>query len=524
MNIENIMNPNRKDIETDCTVRVGTPVVDLQCGALETGKEYIGVVNRRGTSIGAIRTERLRYIVERNQSMHFSGILDHLSIGVILIDTDSRIFYVNRAYEQILGVQAGKIIGRYLNQIEEGAGLLDVLRTGEALQRDQQYIKTVRKYVSVNMFPLMNGEKILGACSMFTDITRLNELSTRVEAISQEAEEYKNRLTQNRYFNEHHIIGNSQVYTTCLQKAIRVAKTDVTVLIRGENGTGKEVVANTIQQNSARRGKPFIKVNCAAIPESLMESELFGYEEGSFTGAKKGGRAGKFELAEGGTLFLDEIGDIPLPMQAKLLRVLQENEVERIGGSSPIPVDVRLLTATNQPLEEMIRDGKFRMDLYYRLKVVTIDIPALRLRGHDIVDLANEFLRQANEKYGFSKTFRQEAYIRMLDYTWPGNVRELRNTIESAVVLSNGQEITAEELPLPSRSADGSDGRSNDAKQEASVMELMPGGWKETTQMWEKQLLQSVLEECRGSRNEAMKKLQMPRRTFFRKMAEYGIQ
>lgn len=170
-----------------------------------------------------------------------------------------------------------------------------------------------------------------------------------------------------------------------------VASTDASVLIRGENGTGKEVICKIVQENSARRNQPFIKVNCAAIPEALIESELFGYEEGSFTGAKKGGRAGKFELAHGGTIFLDEIGDLPMAMQAKLLRVLQEGEIEKVGGQKSVPIDVRVIAATNQPLEQMIEDGTFRMDLYFRLNVISIEIPPLRKRGSDVILLANDF-------------------------------------------------------------------------------------------------------------------------------------
>ena len=232
-----------------------------------------------------------------------------------------------------------------------------------------------------------------------------------------------------------------------VDRALTAADTKATILIRGEQGVGKEVIAKLIHEKSSRRNKPYIVINCAAIPESLIESELFGYEEGAFTGAREGGKLGKFELANGGTLFLDEIGDMPLSMQAKLLRVLENSEIEKIGSKKNKPIDVRVIAATNQPLEELIRKKKFRSDLYYRLNVVSITIPPLREREYDAIHLANHFLGEYNKKYGKNISLSREVYQLILEYDWPGNVRELRNFIEQGVILARGDQITLEDLP-----------------------------------------------------------------------------
>ena len=229
---------------------------------------------------------------------------------------------------------------------------------------------------------------------------------------------------------------------------LRASQSDATVLLRGETGTGKELFAHAIHAAGPRRSGPFIKLNCAAVPVELFESELFGYEEGAFTGAKKGGKPGKFEMAAGGTLFLDEIGDMPLPMQAKLLRVLQEREVERVGGTSTRPVDIRIIAATGQRLEELVREGRFRVDLYYRIHVIPINIPALRERREDIEEIAESFLLQlASEASEPRRSLSPEVLEILKAHDWPGNVRELRNILERAVTMSRGQALVSENIP-----------------------------------------------------------------------------
>ena len=230
--------------------------------------------------------------------------------------------------------------------------------------------------------------------------------------------------------------------------ADKVAPMDSTVMLTGETGVGKEVFAEYIHQNSKRSDKAFIRINCGAIPANLIESELFGYERGAFTGADKNGKMGLFEVADHGTVFLDEIGELPLEMQVKLLRVLQEQEVERIGGVKPIKIDVRVIAATNRNLEEMAKQKKFREDLYYRLMVFPIEIPPLRERKKDVIPLAEMFLGRLNRKYGFEKQFSDGAVRLMEDYSWPGNIRELKNIVERAVIINEAAEISASSLSI----------------------------------------------------------------------------
>ena len=526
MEIIRFMNPNRKNVETKSFLPAGIRIRDIDQRVLNTEEKYIGIVDENGKMLGAIQAERLRFIYQWNQTMDMAQILDHLSIGIIAVDKESRIFYVNPAYSDILNVAPGKIIGRYMNQIEKDAALLEVLETHQPKRSEKQLIQSVQKYVSVNMFPLYQQGEFIGACSLFTDITELNHLTSEVQRISQVAEEYNQEIRARDFLKTNHIIGESEVYLNCIRKAMMVASTDASVLIRGENGTGKEVICKIIQENSARMNQPFIKVNCAAIPEALIESELFGYEEGSFTGAKKGGRAGKFELAHGGTIFLDEIGDLPMAMQAKLLRVLQEGEIEKVGGQKSIPIDVRVIAATNQPLEQMIEDGTFRMDLYFRLNVISIEIPPLRKRGSDIILLANEFLDTFNRKYQKEKHLKESAYQALMNYKWPGNVRELRNVVESAVVLTISDSIGAGDLPEHISGVAARETVQQETK--ADKFSLLEDGMqfdslKEQMEAYEKHVIAAALDRCHGDRNAVIQELKVSRRTFYRKLSEYDL-
>ena len=299
------------------------------------------------------------------------------------------------------------------------------------------------------------------------------------------------------------IVSKSKVMKTLLEIAGRAAGSDATVLITGESGTGKELLAKAIHHSSPRKDKPFIAVNCPSIPESLIESELFGHEKGAFTGAVKA-RPGKFELASGGTLFLDEVGDLKLDLQAKLLRVLQEHEIERIGGTTTIPVDVRILSATNQDLLELVREGRFRQDLYYRLNVIPLHIPPLRERREDIPLLAEHFVK----KYAGEPKKMTPGFLQMLmEYDWPGNVRELENVIQRAVVLCTGEELTRECLafhdqPRAFPSTSGSPTSLADVEREAIV---------------------AALESAHGNQTRAAELLNIPRHVLLYRMKKLNI-
>lgn len=306
------------------------------------------------------------------------------------------------------------------------------------------------------------------------------------------------------------IIGNSGPMRQVYEQVAQVARTNTTVLIRGESGTGKELIAHAIHYNSPRAKKPFIKISCAALPDSLIESELFGYEKGAFTGAQ-GRKKGRFEMAEGGTLFLDEIGDLNLSTQVKLLRVLQEREFERLGGTESVRVNVRLIAATNKDLEKAIADGTFREDLYYRLNVFAIFIPPLRERKPDVLLLADHFLERYSAEHGKNiRRISTPAIDMLMSYHWPGNVRELENTIERGVLVCDGSVVHGHHLPPTLQTAEASD----------TVTSI---SLTETVEAYEKDLIQDALKTTRGNRSRAAKLLNSTERIINYKVRKYGI-
>ncbi|HVY61776.1 MAG TPA: sigma-54 dependent transcriptional regulator [Planctomycetota bacterium] len=347
----------------------------------------------------------------------------------------------------------------------------------------------------------INSKELIATFERALEVARLK---TENKTLKQKIEETK---------LEDRVIYASKKMAEVMELTKTVAKSEATVLIRGESGTGKEVIANALHGYSNRASGPYIKVNCAAIPENLLEDELFGHEKGAFTDAK-GDRKGKFELAHGGTIFLDEIGDMPPQLQVKILRVLQERQFERIGGAKTFNVDVRLIAATNRDLEKLIGEGEFRQDLYYRLNVIPIVLPPLRERGDDVIKLAAHFLKKFNEKNGKSfKGFNADAQALLLNYSWPGNVRELENAIERAVVLGQGDEIRPEHLPAALKGHT----RSNDDliarlfESDLSLDDL------------EKELIQKALDRTSWNQSKAARLLGLTRRTLQYRVEKYNI-
>ena len=313
------------------------------------------------------------------------------------------------------------------------------------------------------------------------------------------------------------IVGNSSAMQEVYKTVGKVAKSDATVLITGESGTGKELVAEALHYNSSRRSGPLVKVSCAALPETLLEAELFGHEKGSFTGAMAT-RKGRFELADKGTIFLDEIGEMSLATQTKLLRVLQERKIERLGSSLPIKVDIRVICATNKDLQKQVEQNKFRDDLYYRLNVINIHMPPLRDRKEDIAALVEHFLA----KHRYSATAQpaaisEEALKRLTEYEWPGNVRELENVVERAVVLSRGQVITSRELPFGDHEAGEHEDENDDVSAERSF-------FKKSVSQFEKDLIMKALKDAGGNRSKAAEMLGIYRRLLYAKIKEYGLE
>ncbi|MDA3970592.1 MAG: sigma-54 dependent transcriptional regulator [Desulfobulbaceae bacterium] len=333
-----------------------------------------------------------------------------------------------------------------------------------------------------------------------------------VEKLEQENIHLKERLLEN--FSFANIIGSSKVMQEMFATLSMVAPTDATVLIGGESGTGKELIANALHQTSSRKDGPFIKVNCAALHENLLESELFGHEKGAFTGATEQ-RKGRFELAHRGTLFLDEIGDMTVPTQAKILRVLQEGEIERLGGSKTIKVDVRLVAASHRDLEAMVEQGEFRQDLFFRLSVVPIILPPLRERGSDIPELARYFLkRYAQKNKKDIRTIHPQALNLLMHHDWPGNIRELENCMERAVILCQGEQITPAELP-PQLTPHGQNPADSTLPATTSGLTLRD---------MEREMIRVTLEETAGNKSQAAKNLGIARQTLLNKIKEYGLE
>jgi two-component system response regulator AtoC len=361
----------------------------------------------------------------------------------------------------------------------------------------------------------------LGAFDYITKPFELDKISHTVKRafdyqdLAQEVEVLRDEISS--LVQTERIVGNSPPMQEVYKTVGKVAKADATVLITGESGTGKELVAEALHYNSNRRSGPMVKVSCAALPETLLEAELFGHEKGSFTGAMTM-RKGRFELADKGTVFLDEIGEMSLATQTKLLRVLQERKIERIGSSLPIKVDIRIICATNKDLQKQVEQNKFRDDLYYRLNVINIHMPPLRERKEDIPALVEHFLA----KHRYSATAQpaaisEEALKRLTEYEWPGNVRELENVVERAVVLSRGQIITSRELPF----GEHVDGEHEDENEDVSAERSF---FKKSVSQFEKDLIMKALKDAGGNRSKAAEMLGIYRRLLYAKIKEYGLE
>lgn len=444
------------------------------------------------------------------------GILNNIYDAVLVIDSDTVIVYLNDAYSRVLGLPIKNVLGRRLDELHPDSMTIKVLRTGNVSSNDTVNLASLKMDVVGSTFPLYNpNKKIIGAISIFRNVTEIVELNRELKQTKGMADYLKEQLAQWEHlplsFKEY--VGQNSRLKETLVLAARVARTDSTVLILGESGVGKEVLARAVHNSSRRKDKPMIKVNCAAIPEDLIESELFGYEEGSFTGAKKGGKLGKFELAHNGTIFLDEIGDMSLNMQTKLLRVLQEKEFERVGGTKTIKVDIRVIAATNRDLESMIEKETFRRDLYYRLNIVPLYLPPLRERKDDLLALSKTFLDKYAREVGHDLTLSPQVLRLFQAHDWPGNIRELQNVLEHASIVCINKTIEVYHLPahmIPT----------NDEYSSVNGMHYVI---KKSIARIEKELILSALSTNNNNRTNAMKALGISRRAFYQKLRQYGI-
>ena len=374
--------------------------------------------------------------------------------GIYITDGNAVTIRVNRAYLEISGLQEEEVMGQNMWDLEK-AGVIDRSGTLIALSTRkpaslEQTFRSGRKALITSTPVFGDGDRIVMVVTNVRDMTDFYELQEKYEAAEALTQKYYSEIqfVRRQVLDSAELIAADQRLLEVLAMVDRVAAMDATVLLLGETGVGKEQIAKYIYKASPRHGERFLTVNCGAIPPNLIESELFGYEKGAFTGANKEGKLGLFELADKGTVFLDEIGELPLDMQVKLLRVLQEQQVVRVGGSEPVSINVRILAATNRDLEEMVRQKTFREDLYYRLNVVPITIPPLRDRRDDILPFTRAFLDELNKKYNLNKQFTPAALQALLDYDWPGNVRELRNLVERMVIMSRDDLIRPSDLPF----------------------------------------------------------------------------
>lgn len=504
---------------------------------LKTGKPEIGnkfvlhnktfITNRtpviqNGKIVGALAVfqdiTELQNVIEeltnvRQYKETLETIMDNDLDCVVVVDTEGIITMFNKAYEKFINVPKEKAIGQHVTKVIENTRMHIVAKTGVAEVAEVQ--KICGREMICNRIPIIENGKIIGAMgkTMFKDIKDVDAFVDKIKKMQVELEYYRDMVKkiQGAHYTFDHVIGSSPEMAEVKEMAKRAAQKNSTVLIRGESGTGKELFAHAIHYANARRNNPFIKVNCSAIPENLLESELFGYEEGAFTGAKKGGKPGKFELANKGTLFLDEIGDMPLNMQSKLLRVLQEKEIERVGGTTPIPVDVRLIAATNRNLEEMIKEEKFRLDLYYRLNVVDIRIPPLRYHRSDIEEISYYLLNKLSCKLGCPlPEIENDAMEAIINYNWPGNVRELENVLERCLNFMDKGIIKLSDLPYHIRNAK--------MGRESTAMEL-----RDHIEEAEKLTIINALKSCKGNKVRAAKLLGISRANIYQKINKYNI-
>ncbi len=437
---------------------------------------------------------------------------DSISDGICLVDNKGVVLAINKGYTIITDIDEKEIVGK---KIKDGFYCDVVVNMVIKQKKKVSTLSTISsngKKVLITGTPFFDDKgNITQIFTVMRDLTEIIKLKDKIEKTEKKNEKYLTELKyfRDKYVNSVNLIGESAKLNEIKELINYVAKTDATILITGETGSGKEIVAKEIHEKSIRKDFPYLKVNCAAIPETLIESELFGYEKGAFTGAQNKEKLGVFETANGGTILLDEIGEMPLNMQSKLLRVLQEREVTRLGGTKCIKLDVRVIASTNQDLMELVEKGKFREDLFYRLNVVPIEIPPLRERKGDIMLLAYNFLEKNNSKYTKEKSFDKRSIEALESYNWPGNVRELQNIIERLVVVDDDKYITHDDVIKIL-------GRNNNFDY------IKNKSLKEAVYSLEKKMIEDALRDYKST-YKAAKALGVSQPTVFRKATAFGI-
>lgn len=480
------------------------------------------VIIQNGEAVGALEilsevTENNLLMDTRDKDITYQNILNTIfntvNECIVVVDENGIITMMSNEYKKFINCENPE--GKHVTEVIENTKLHIVARTGE---KEFGEIQEVNGHNIISMrIPIERDGKIVGAIGkiMFKDLSNFKILSNKLMNFEKDAEYCKNELSAEgkAIYTFDNIIGGSDKSQKAMRLAIRVAKIDSNVLITGESGTGKELFAHSIHNASGRCLKPFVKINCGAIPAELFESEMFGYEEGAFTGAKRSGQKGKFEHANGGTILLDEIGDMPMNMQVKLLRVIQEKELVRVGGNGVIKVDIRVIASTNKSLEQLIKDGKFREDLYYRLDVMHLKLPSLRERIEDIEELANELRIKICKKYNvYSEGISSEAIDCLKSYSWPGNIRELENVIERAINLLD-DDIYIMPEHLPEKMVNG----------KIKKYSLENNYLKDVVETIEKDLIMECIKKTGGNKKETAKILGLSRAGLYKKLNRYNL-
>lgn len=463
-------------------------------------------------------SRELVYVKELNAEM--DAIFDSSFDGLYITDGNGKTIRINKAIKRITDLGEEELLNKNMGELIE-TGILSRSASLMVLEKKMPVTTSLTtitgKMLLVSATPIFNEQnEICRVVTNVRDISELNLLKQKIEQLEELKNHFEFQMNQMKVKLSGTLIYKNRQMEKLVYQAVKIAGVDSTVLVTGESGVGKELIADIIHYNSNRKTGPFIKLNCAAIPENLLESELFGYESGAFTGAQKGGKPGMFELAHGGTLLLDEIGDLPLHLQVKLLRALQEREIIRIGGIRAIQVDVRIIAATNQDLEVLIKKGQFREDLYYRLNVIPIQVPSLRSRREDIPLLAHHFINKYNLRYKLNKSLGPDIIEAMMKYDWPGNIRQLENLVERLVVTTGPDLISLNSLPISFLM----DNKHNNPDQAIILNQVLP--MKQAIETIEQLLLEKTFTMVKSC-YKAAEILEVNPSTISRKARKYGI-
>ena len=454
-------------------------------------------------------------INELNEKIRFyEAILDNIYNGVMITDPAGKIIFFSKTYGNFLGIDPKETIGKHCTEMIENTRMDIVAKTG--IPEIDQPHRIMGQDMVVQRIPIKLDGKVIAVYGqvMFKDVRDVQALANKLNFLESKVEFYEKELESLRSskYTINNIVGKTEGIVELKKLALKAAATNAPVLLIGESGTGKELFAHAIHHASERRRYPFIRLNCAAIPKDLLEAELFGYEPGAFTGAGSKGKPGKFELAHQGTIFLDEISDLPLEMQPKLLRVLEEKEMERLGGTRLTKCDFRLIAASHENLEKCVEEGKFRKDLYYRLNVIPIQIPPLRERKEDIPTIAEHLIQTLNKDLGTNVTKISPEILNILEnYDWPGNIRELSNILERILYSIEGDTIQIQHLPIFLQSMS------------AGSMKLQPTLLRRLREDMEKEALIQAIRVSKDNKNKAAKLLGIHRTALYKKMKKLNI-